>query len=131
MCFLLWFSVYARPLSPSLSRLGRVQGGLVQQMLAHRAWVPLARLSFGAYLLHPLIINLWFLNATTKVGGCSLKTELNERCCWLFFVECWCIGGSINTTTKRCVHRMLVAFPSWLVTVLFPYPEVVLVWGLG
>lgn len=37
-------------------------------MLAHRAWVPLARLSFGAYLLHPLVINLWFLNATAKVG---------------------------------------------------------------
>ncbi|CAM9228319.1 unnamed protein product, partial [Phaeothamnion confervicola] len=42
------------------------QGGLIQQMLEHRGWTPFARLSFGAYLLHPLIINLWFLNTTTK-----------------------------------------------------------------
>ncbi|CAM9306129.1 unnamed protein product [Chrysoparadoxa australica] len=42
------------------------QGGLIQQFLAHRAWVPLARLSFGAYLLHPLVINLWFLNSVDK-----------------------------------------------------------------
>ncbi|CAM9859469.1 unnamed protein product, partial [Laminaria digitata] len=42
------------------------QGGLIQQMLAHRVWVPLSRLSFGAYLLHPLVVNLWFLNTTTK-----------------------------------------------------------------
>ena len=27
----------------------------------------MAKLSFGAYLLHPLVINLWFLNTTTKV----------------------------------------------------------------
>jgi peptidoglycan/LPS O-acetylase OafA/YrhL len=31
------------------------QGGLVQQLLAHKGWVPLSRLTFGAYLLHPLV----------------------------------------------------------------------------
>eukprot|EP00903_Cladosiphon_okamuranus_P009857 g9367.t1 len=56
------------------------QGGLVQQMLAHRAWVPLARLSFGAYLLHPLIINLWFLNATTKFHFSKLDLFMNYVC---------------------------------------------------
>eukprot|EP00752_Nemacystus_decipiens_P006535 g5886.t1 len=56
------------------------QGGLVQQMLAHRAWVPLARLSFGAYLLHPLVINLWFLNATTKFHFSKLDLFMSYVC---------------------------------------------------
>lgn len=49
------------------------QGGLIQQFLSHRAWVPPARLSFGAYLLHPLVINLWVLNSRAKVcaGFCK------------------------------------------------------------
>ncbi|CAM9170227.1 unnamed protein product, partial [Hapterophycus canaliculatus] len=56
------------------------QGGLVQQMLAHRAWAPLARLSFGAYLLHPLVINLWFLNATTKFHFSKLDLFMSYVC---------------------------------------------------
>jgi hypothetical protein len=34
------------------------QGGLVQQLLAHKGWVPLSRLTFGAYLLHPLVSSI-------------------------------------------------------------------------
>ncbi|CAM9234924.1 unnamed protein product [Ectocarpus sp. 6 AP-2014] len=56
------------------------QGGLLQQWLAHRAWAPLARLSFGAYLLHPLVINLWFLNSTTKFHFSKLDLFMSYVC---------------------------------------------------
>ncbi|CAM9810430.1 unnamed protein product, partial [Choristocarpus tenellus] len=56
------------------------QGGLIQQLLAHRGWVPMARLSFGAYLLHPLVINLWFLNTTTKFHFSKLDFCMTYLC---------------------------------------------------
>jgi len=31
---------------------------LIDAMLSHRCWAPLARLTYGAYLLHPLVIKL-------------------------------------------------------------------------
>ncbi|GAB5371884.1 hypothetical protein AAMO2058_001618400 [Amorphochlora amoebiformis] len=42
----------------------RGQGGMLGWMLGHDAWVVPARLSFGMYLLHPIIINIWFQHRT-------------------------------------------------------------------
>eukprot|EP00611_Tribonema_gayanum_P001510 TRINITY_DN1110_c1_g1_i2.p1 TRINITY_DN1110_c1_g1~~TRINITY_DN1110_c1_g1_i2.p1 ORF type:complete len:767 (-),score=284.50 TRINITY_DN1110_c1_g1_i2:1197-3497(-) len=56
------------------------QGGLIQQMLSHRGWVPFARLSFGAYLLHPIIINLWLLNSTAKFHFSRLDLVMSYLC---------------------------------------------------
>ncbi|KAH3746188.1 transmembrane protein NRF-6 [Pelomyxa schiedti] len=35
-------------------------GGFVSRILAHRFWTPLAKLTYGAYLLHPMIISMWY-----------------------------------------------------------------------
>mmetsp|Transcript_27097 Transcript_27097/g.47912 ORF Transcript_27097/g.47912 Transcript_27097/m.47912 type:complete len:531 (+) Transcript_27097:335-1927(+) len=40
------------------------QAGFVGWLLNHDAWVVPARLSFGMYLLHPLVINVWFQKQT-------------------------------------------------------------------
>jgi peptidoglycan/LPS O-acetylase OafA/YrhL len=37
-------------------------------LLGHHAWVPLARLSYGAYLIHPIVLNFMVLTRATKVG---------------------------------------------------------------
>ncbi|KAG5180333.1 acyltransferase family-domain-containing protein [Tribonema minus] len=38
------------------------RGGAVQALLAHRAWAPLSKLTFCAYLVHPTVIT-WFYRA--------------------------------------------------------------------
>lgn len=35
-------------------------------ILTWAGWDPIAKLSFGMYLLHPLVINVWFLSRTSK-----------------------------------------------------------------
>jgi peptidoglycan/LPS O-acetylase OafA/YrhL len=40
---------------------------LVRKFLGWNLWTPLAHLSFGAYLIHPIIIYVWFLSARQKV----------------------------------------------------------------
>jgi len=40
------------------------KAGIVGWFLNHDAWVVPARLSFGMYLLHPIIINVWFQKQT-------------------------------------------------------------------
>lgn len=40
---------------------------IVQKTLSWRIWTPLANLSFGAYLIHPIVIYLWFLGGREKV----------------------------------------------------------------
>jgi len=42
------------------------QGGIIQSILAHPAWVPLSRLTFGVYLIHPIVLNVWFFRQTEK-----------------------------------------------------------------
>ena len=39
---------------------------MVNQILGWRVWTPLAHLSFGAYLIHPIIIYIWFLGERQK-----------------------------------------------------------------
>lgn len=42
-------------------------GGWVGVVLEHHVWVVPARLSFGAYLIHPIILNLTVLSQADKV----------------------------------------------------------------
>mmetsp|Transcript_44685 Transcript_44685/g.107782 ORF Transcript_44685/g.107782 Transcript_44685/m.107782 type:complete len:722 (-) Transcript_44685:457-2622(-) len=42
------------------------QGGLVGAMLSWNIWTPLAHLSFGVYLIHPMIIFIWKLGDRQK-----------------------------------------------------------------
>lgn len=44
-----------------------MRGNPVDAFLSHRVWVPLARLTFGAYLVHPVIIKVLAANATAAV----------------------------------------------------------------
>jgi hypothetical protein len=48
------------------------QGGLVQQLLAHKGWVPLPRLTFGAYLLHPLVSSITVTSHVRVAVRCAV-----------------------------------------------------------
>jgi len=39
---------------------------IVRRILGWRLWTPLAHLSFGAYLIHPIVIYVWFLGEREK-----------------------------------------------------------------
>jgi len=41
--------------------------GIVRSILSWSVWTPLARLSFGAYLIHPIVIYVWFLGGREKI----------------------------------------------------------------
>ena len=45
----------------------RGRGGWIGQLLGHPVWVPFARLSYGAYLIHPIVLNFMVLSRSTKV----------------------------------------------------------------
>ena len=45
----------------------RGRGGLVGWFLTHPGWAPLARLSYGAYLIHPIVILSMVLTGTEKI----------------------------------------------------------------
>jgi peptidoglycan/LPS O-acetylase OafA/YrhL len=52
--------------------------------LGHPFWVPLARLSYGAYLIHPIVLNFMVLTRATKVHlvisllGCTRSVYKNR-----------------------------------------------------
>ena len=43
------------------------QGFFISRFLSHRVWGPPAKLSFGVYLLHVTVLNLFFLSKTQKM----------------------------------------------------------------
>ena len=43
------------------------RGSLVGWFLTHPGWAPLARLSYGAYLIHPIVILSMVLTGTEKI----------------------------------------------------------------
>jgi peptidoglycan/LPS O-acetylase OafA/YrhL len=53
-------------------------GGWIGVVLEHPIWVVPARLSFGAYLIHPIILNLTVLNQADKV-------QKQNICCIKFY----------------------------------------------
>ena len=67
------------------------QGGLVQQLLSHRGWVPLSRLTFGAYLLHPLVSTI----TTTYYRSYALYGQLE------YFLHCVCQRCSLELVTQQ------------------------------
>ena len=40
---------------------------IVKSMLSYRLWTPIAHLSFGSYLIHPIVIYVWFLGGREKI----------------------------------------------------------------
>jgi peptidoglycan/LPS O-acetylase OafA/YrhL len=50
-------------------------GGWIGVVLEHPIWVVPARLSFGAYLIHPIILNLTVLNQADKVHKVYIDTS--------------------------------------------------------
>ena len=52
---------------------------IVQKILGWSFWTPLAHLSFGAYLIHPIVIYVWFLGGREKVTF-RLFTYIMEFC---------------------------------------------------
>ncbi|CAJ1453939.1 unnamed protein product, partial [Effrenium voratum] len=67
----------------------------INGFLAHPAWMPLVRMTYGAYLLHPLVIKL---AAGTSVqyytfSGMELCYRLIGNCCMAYglAVILWCL----------------------------------------
>jgi peptidoglycan/LPS O-acetylase OafA/YrhL len=52
---------------------------IVKKILGWSFWTPLAHLSFGAYLIHPIVIYVWFLGGREKVTF-RLFTYIMEFC---------------------------------------------------
>ena len=42
------------------------KGGMLRQLLAWKLWTPLSHFSFGAYLIHPIVIFVWQLSSQEK-----------------------------------------------------------------
>ena len=40
---------------------------IVKTILSWKVWTPLAHLSFGSYLIHPIVIYVWFLGGRQKI----------------------------------------------------------------
>ncbi|OEU11227.1 hypothetical protein FRACYDRAFT_136539, partial [Fragilariopsis cylindrus CCMP1102] len=40
---------------------------IVKSILSYKLWTPIAHLSFGAYLIHPIVIYVWFLGGREKI----------------------------------------------------------------
>jgi peptidoglycan/LPS O-acetylase OafA/YrhL len=65
----------------------------VDAFLAHPAWTPLARLTFGAYLMHPVVIK-WFAGTATApyhfsphyMVSCAM---LNAACAFALAAALW------------------------------------------
>ena len=56
----------------------RGEAGIVGRFLGHPGWVPLARLSYGAYLIHPIILNFLVLGKANKVKEITETTIVEE-----------------------------------------------------
>ncbi|KAJ3439218.1 o-acyltransferase [Anaeramoeba flamelloides] len=48
-------------------------GGPIKQILTHRVWAPLARLTYGVYVLHPSIIIWWIFNNRSSFFAYKIK----------------------------------------------------------
>ena len=55
----------------------RQRGGAVGAFLSLKCWTPLSHLSFGAYLVHPIVIFVWQLGNTQKETFRFLETGMN------------------------------------------------------
>jgi peptidoglycan/LPS O-acetylase OafA/YrhL len=53
------------------------QGGVVGEFLSLKLWTPLSHLSFGAYLVHPIVIFVWQLGNTQKETFRFLENCMN------------------------------------------------------
>ena len=40
---------------------------IVKSILSYKLWTPIAHLSFGSYLIHPIVIYVWFLGGREKI----------------------------------------------------------------
>lgn len=52
-------------------------GGIVGDFLSLKCWTPLSHLSFGAYLVHPIVIFIWQLGNTQKETFRFLEVGMN------------------------------------------------------
>eukprot|EP01041_Mallomonas_annulata_P001122 gene1122-2182_t len=67
---------------------GNDQGGPVQSFLSHPIWGPPAKLSFSVFLLHILIINIWFMSRTQKYRYSHFDFTMNY--CAVVFMSFVC-----------------------------------------
>lgn len=58
---------WAASLAVLVAACRELKGNPVDAFLSHAVWVPFARLTYGAYLVHPIIIKLLAGNATAAV----------------------------------------------------------------
>ena len=75
------------------------RGGLADAFLSHGAFAPLARLSFGAYLIHPIVINAWYLSYTEKVRYSALTFAMSY------------ISICVVTFAAALILALIVEFP--------------------
>lgn len=91
VAFVIWLTAYGR-------------GSLVEYLLGSHVWEPLARLTFGAYLVHPLII----VAEQVPVILCALVPCVCPVCAlWVPCVPvcCVCVPGAPSTLTTDDTRR--------------------------
>ena len=59
--------------------LCNASGGLVQWLLELQVWAPLSKLTFGAYLLHPMVLDVVYFNRVQPVRRASLPHLANDH----------------------------------------------------
>lgn len=74
-------------------------GGIVGRILSWKVWTPLSQLSFGAYLVHPIIIFVWQLGDTQKVRFTLFSFGMNY------------IAVTVVSFAFALVLALLVEFP--------------------
>ncbi|XP_077994353.1 nose resistant to fluoxetine protein 6-like [Glandiceps talaboti] len=86
-------------------------GGVVNSFLSWKAWVPLSRLSFGAYMMHGIVINIFLYNRDTLIF-LSYPNTL-----WLLlstiFLSYFAAFFFVMVTEKPLVRLELVLWKKW------------------
>ena len=53
-------------------------GGIINRFLSASAWIPLTRISYVSYLIHPLIMNAYFYSQEALFHGSGLTLVNNN-----------------------------------------------------
>ena len=70
-------------------------------------WDPIAKLSFGMYLLHPMIINVWFLSRSSKFSYSHVDfVFLCAGIVTLTFISALLVGILVEWPMSKITHRI-------------------------
>jgi len=87
------------------------QGGIVQSILAHPAWVPFSRLTFATYLIHPIVLNVWFFRQTEKYRWSGFDFMMTYVC--VVFVA-FMLALLATVVIEQPIASLVKSFEDWL-----------------